>query len=308
MPPENAGMPASCISTAYLFPHLTVQENVRVRRDATCAYADAMPTRIRSDRALCAPGARAIGRRAAARRDRARAGAQAEGAAARRAVQRAGSAATRTLVRRIVARDHARAGDHRAPGDARLHRGRAARRRRDPDRCRDACCSTGRPERLFREPASPYIAEFLGAENVYAGEVRHLDDAAPDWLGWRGRSCSRADITRSSSCPEALTLYTVGDAPPGPGHAVIRAEEVLIWPRRPCRASARNQFRGSVSEIATTGALTRVTVDVSSGDGEVVAPRVPIVAALTTRSAQELELREGSDVWALFKAMAVHLC
>ena len=42
--------------------------------------------------------------------------------------------------------------------------------------------------------------------------------------------------------------------------------------------------------------------------GEVVAPRVPIVAALTTRSAQELVLREGSEVWASFKAMAVHLC
>jgi molybdopterin-binding protein len=45
-----------------------------------------------------------------------------------------------------------------------------------------------------------------------------------------------------------------------------------------------------------------------SGGGVVVAPRVPIVAALTTRSAHELGLREGSEVWASFKAMAVHLC
>src|SRR5205085_8433879 len=104
-----------------------------------------------------------------------------------------------------------------------------------------------------------------------------------------------------------LTLYTIGDAPPGAGHAVIRAEEVLIAAAAQ-ESSARNQFKGVVSEVATTGALTRVTVDVSSGAAGVVAPRMPIVAALTTRSAQEVALREGSEVWAALKAMAVHLC
>jgi molybdopterin-binding protein len=34
----------------------------------------------------------------------------------------------------------------------------------------------------------------------------------------------------------------------------------------------------------------------------------PLVAALTTRSVQELALKEGESVWASFKAMAVHLC
>ncbi|MEP7065509.1 MAG: ABC transporter ATP-binding protein [Gemmatimonadota bacterium] len=164
----------------------------------------------------------------------------------------------------------------------------------------------GPPERLFREPASPYIAEFLGAENVFAGEVRYLDDAAPNFLG-----DAEAMLTGGHHAIEfvsgGLTLFTIGDAPPGAGHAVIRAEEVLVS-IVPQSSSARNQFMGVVSEIATTGALTRVTVEVSDGGGVVVAPRVPIVAALTTRSAQELALREGSKVWASFKAMAVHLC
>jgi molybdopterin-binding protein len=103
----------------------------------------------------------------------------------------------------------------------------------------------------------------------------------------------------------ALTLYTVGDAPAGEGHAVIRAEEVLIS-AVPQSSSARNQFRGVVSEVATTGALTRVTVEISSGAAG--GKSAPLVAALTTRSAQELVLREGSEVWASFKAMAVYLC
>jgi molybdate/tungstate transport system ATP-binding protein len=156
---------------------------------------------------------------------------------------------------------------------------------------------SGPPERLFREPASPYIAEFLGAENVYAGEVRYLSDSAPDFVDDAIELLSRGHRA-IEFLTGGLRLYTVGDAPVGEGHAVIRAEEVLISALAQ-ESSARNQFRGVVSEIATTGALTRVTVNIGES---------PIVAALTTRSAQELALREGSEVWASFKAMAVHLC
>ncbi len=63
-----------------------------------------------------------------------------------------------------------------------------------------------------------------------------------------------------------------------------------------------------MSELATTGALTRVTVEISGVGGGSRGTSVPIVAALTTRSAQEMVLREGSEVWASFKAMAVYLC
>ncbi|MGH7719867.1 MAG: ATP-binding cassette domain-containing protein [Gemmatimonadaceae bacterium] len=155
----------------------------------------------------------------------------------------------------------------------------------------------GPPERVFREPASPYIAEFLGAENVFAGTVRILGDAAPDW-----EDAEPGDLARGHRAIEfqagPLTFYTVGDAPDGPGYAVIRAEEVLLS-LEPTTSSARNHFRGRIGELATLGALTRVTVEI---DG------TPLVAALTTRSAQELRLRRGQEIWTSFKAMAVHLC
>ncbi|HEX6050331.1 MAG TPA: ATP-binding cassette domain-containing protein, partial [Gemmatimonadaceae bacterium] len=35
---------------------------------------------------------------------------------------------------------------------------------------------SGRPEEVFRRPASPYVAEFLGAENVFAGTARLVGD------------------------------------------------------------------------------------------------------------------------------------
>jgi molybdopterin-binding protein len=155
----------------------------------------------------------------------------------------------------------------------------------------------GPPEAVFRAPASPYIAEFLGAENVFAGEVRVLGEAAPDWVEGEPAALARGHHALEFRAGP-LVFYTVGDAGAGAGHAVIRAEEVLLS-REPHESSARNVFEGTITELATLGALTRATVDI---DG------APLVAALTTRSAQELALAPGERVWASFKAMAVHLC
>ena len=297
---RNAGI---VYQHGYLFPHLSVQENVRYgARDV--AFSDAMAARI---------GAREL----YSREVRGLSGGERQLVAIARALSpRPGvllldepfsalDPRRRTLVRREVraiarelgitvlqvTHDFTEAG---LLGDVAIliDQGRVLQ--------------SGPPEQLFREPASPYIAEFLGAENVFAGEVRYLGDVAPDWVDGATELLAGGHHA-IEFVSGGMTLFTIGDAPPGVGHAVIRAEEVLVSAQAQ-ESSARNQFRGVVSEIATTGALTRVTVDVSSGGGVVVAPRVPIVAALTTRSAQELELREGSEVWASFKAMAVHLC
>jgi molybdate/tungstate transport system ATP-binding protein len=155
----------------------------------------------------------------------------------------------------------------------------------------------GPPAEVFRRPASPYVAEFLGAENVFAGVARDLGEAAPDWVD--GPPSEFAHGHRAFAFEtEGLTLYAVGDFAPGLGHAVIRAEEITIA-RDQTHDSARNRFAGRVSEVASLGALTRVTVDVRG---------TPLVAALTTRSAHELDLAPGLAVVASFKAMAVHLC
>jgi molybdopterin-binding protein len=154
----------------------------------------------------------------------------------------------------------------------------------------------GPPEDVFRKPASPYIAEFLGAENVIAGTVRVLRDTAPDWLAGEEVASPRYHAIEFTS--GELTLYTVGDAATGGAYAVIRAEEVVLS-AEPSASSARNSFGGVIEEIATLGALTRVTVRIGA---------TPLIAALTTRSAHELALRVGMRVQASFKAMAVHLC
>jgi molybdopterin-binding protein len=139
---------------------------------------------------------------------------------------------------------------------------------------------SGKPTEVFRRPRTPYVAEFLGAENVYAGDVVR-DDLGPLF------KCGR------------FLVRVAGDATPGPCHAIIRAEEIIVAREAPLPSSARNQFAGRVTHIASLGPLTRVTVD---ADG------VPLIAALTTWSADDLALSAGDSVFATFKATAVHLC
>lgn len=155
----------------------------------------------------------------------------------------------------------------------------------------------GAPDQIFRRPASPYIAELLGAENVFAGIAQTVTESVGGAIEDADTEVSRVHrAIEFRSGP--LTIYAVGDNPDGAGYAVIRAEEVLVA-LEPHPSSARNRFHGEITEIAQLGALTRVTIDIEG---------VSLVAALTTRSAQELALRPGGHVYASFKAMAVHLC
>jgi molybdate transport system ATP-binding protein len=153
----------------------------------------------------------------------------------------------------------------------------------------------GKPEDLFRKPASPAVADFLGAENVFAGTVTPIRDESPDWVQSPDADSIEHAVAFTAG---SVTLYALGHVIPGTAHAVIRADDVSLS-RTAASSSVRNQFRGRVTEVAPAGAITRVTIDVSG---------LPLVAAVTTRSAQELQLAPGADIYAAFKATAVHLC
>jgi molybdopterin-binding protein len=153
----------------------------------------------------------------------------------------------------------------------------------------------GDPAEVFRKPASPYIADFLGAENVFAGTARPIRAEAPDWVEASEEQFSQNPVAFTTG---ALTFYALGDVVPGPTHAVIRAEEISLS-AEPSHSSVKNQFRGTIVELVPAGALTRVTVEVSG---------TPIVAAVTSRSVRELGLSVGAEIVVGFKATAVHLC
>jgi molybdopterin-binding protein len=142
------------------------------------------------------------------------------------------------------------------------------------------------PEALFRRPPSAAAAEFLGAENVYAGSATPLEAGAADESGTM--------LFRTGH----LTLVGLGE-PGSAAHAVIRGEDVVLSRERTGLSSARNVLEGVVTEVVTHGALSRVTIDL--GD-------LPLVATITAGSVSELGLLPGSRVVATIKATAVHLC
>lgn len=154
---------------------------------------------------------------------------------------------------------------------------------------------SGDPAQLFRRPATPYVASFLGAENIYSGTARPIRAISPDWIDAAQGQFAEHPLAFDTG---SLTLYALGDAVPGKAHAILRAEDVMLS-MEAIASSVRNQFRGRVVEIVSAGALSKVTIDVNG---------TPIISAVTTRAVQELGLERDKEVVASFKATAVHIC
>ena len=100
----------------------------------------------------------------------------------------------------------------------------------------------------------------------------------------RGRERRRRDGGRnggrSGNCARGRRLHQGGsaDVAPGPVFACIRAEDVTLERSQPRDVSARNQWTGRVVALQSEGSVVRVTVDcgfvLSGPDHETVARRV----------------------------------
>jgi molybdopterin-binding protein len=78
----------------------------------------------------------------------------------------------------------------------------------------------------------------------------------------------------------------------------LRPEDVVLTPGAVDVAdSARNHLRGTVRRVTRAGAEVRVEIDCG----------FRLIASITRRSLEDLDLTEGSPVVASFKATAVHL-
>jgi molybdopterin-binding protein len=82
----------------------------------------------------------------------------------------------------------------------------------------------------------------------------------------------------------------------GPVTLLVPANEIVLS-AEPLHSSARNAVRGRITRIAEQGEAVRVTVEAG----------VDLVALVTRRSAEDLGLRVGAEVWASFKSVAVRV-
>lgn len=139
----------------------------------------------------------------------------------------------------------------------------------------------GSPQEVFSSPIDSQVADFLGVENVLAGKVIR---------GNNGRLI--IDI-------EGTQLEAIGDYRQDQEVLFcLRPEDVTLWStRETLRSSARNQLTGHVISILPKGPLFQITLDCG----------FPLVVLITKASAGDLDIEEGVQLSASFKASAVHL-
>ncbi|GHH65680.1 molybdenum-binding protein [Kitasatospora indigofera] len=111
----------------------------------------------------------------------------------------------------------------------------------------------------------------------------------------------RARLTGGQEITAAITLEAVRELGLAEGRAVrtlIKSTEVALATGPVEGISIRNQLAGTVSDIATGGAMAAVKVTVGGGE---------LTAAITKDAVEDLGLAVGSQVVALVKSTEVSL-
>ena len=148
---------------------------------------------------------------------------------------------------------------------------------------RGCVLQSGAPADVFARPEHAEVAAAVGMETVASGVVKERRN------GSLTLQVGGAELVAVDPHPQDVgqSRYFV----------CIRGENITIETGRADQSSARNHLRGVVKEIAPGGTLWRVTVDVGTD----------VVALLTRQALDDMGLTTGSEVYAVFKASAVHL-
>jgi molybdopterin-binding protein len=135
----------------------------------------------------------------------------------------------------------------------------------------------GTPEEIFRHPNSEFVARFAMTRNIFHGRAE--------------RNSSGDTIIRVDG-----TEFVIAADVDGTHHASIRPEDIIIS-SEPIRSSARNCFPGTITHVTDKGSTLYITVSIP-----------PELSCLVTRhSFEEMELKEGKQVFLTFKASSIHL-
>jgi tungstate transport system ATP-binding protein len=138
---------------------------------------------------------------------------------------------------------------------------------------------TGGWREVFQAPNNRDVAEFVGIENIIPGVIASNQDRM-------------VTIKVRDRVIEAISHYPAGAVV----SACLRPEDITLF-LVPVSSSARNSFAGEITRVVSSGPLSRVEIDCG----------FPLVALVTRRSTEELNLQKGKRVYATFKATAVHV-
>jgi molybdate transport system ATP-binding protein len=137
----------------------------------------------------------------------------------------------------------------------------------------------GTPEQIRTAPRTQYAADLVGV-NFFRGRIEPLGDGA-------GRLVT----------DDGAIVVAMGDnAPATDIVATLSPADVSVHVDPPS-GSARNALRGTVSSVWIEAGRARLRI----------ASDPPIVADVTKGSLERLGIHEGTEVWAGFKAVEVHV-
>lgn len=139
----------------------------------------------------------------------------------------------------------------------------------------------GPPDDIFTAPLDLDVAAFVGVETVIPGRVIDVKDGHVT-----------VDVGE-------IQLEAIGEAKlEQPVYMCLRPEDLTLWRRDELpTSSARNLIRGKVTRLMTQGPLVRVVIECGFS----------VVALVTRTSVQDMDLVEGREIAATFKASAVHM-
>lgn len=139
---------------------------------------------------------------------------------------------------------------------------------------------TGSPQEVFNYPYHVKVAQFTGKNNVLKGVVVSNDNGT-------------ARISVEGKIIEGISSVE----PEGKVHVCIKPESITLSLSKSEMSSARNFFSASIQWLDYSGPLVRVGLRCP----------FPLVALVTKRSSQDLQLKKGKQVYVCFKSTAVHI-
>jgi tungstate transport system ATP-binding protein len=136
----------------------------------------------------------------------------------------------------------------------------------------------GDSREVFTSPKSREVAEFVGVDNIIDGIIVSREEGIV-----------AVDIG-DNKIIEAISNYPVGEEV----CVCVRPENITLTLSK-TTSSARNSFIGQITQAVSVGPLSRIEINCG----------FRLVALVTKRSAEELDLEKGKQVYATFKATGV---
>ena len=146
---------------------------------------------------------------------------------------------------------------------------------------------SGEPEVVFRRPASPDIARFLGLDNIFSGTLSEKES--------QGLSDKESFGTLFQT--GELDIHVVARSG-GRAYALIQPQDIILATVAPRSTSALNVLEGRVLQILPRGPVCHL---------EVEAGKTLFKVVITPQSLDQLGLRVEQSVFLSFKASAVQI-